>query len=43
MSTVDPAPRRVYDILQALGDEVGAVATVRVDQQHQLIEVIYHG
>ncbi len=41
--TVDPAPRRVYDILQALGDEVGAVATVRVDQQHQLIEVIYHG
>ena len=41
--TVDPAPRRVYDILQALGDEVGAAATVRVDQQHQLIEVIYHG
>ena len=41
--TVDPAPRRVYDILQALGDEVGAQATVRVDQQHQLIEVIYHG
>jgi defect in organelle trafficking protein DotD len=41
--TVDPAPRRVYDILQALGHEVGAVATVRVDQQRQLIEVIYHG
>ena len=41
--TVDPAPRRVYDILQALGDEVGAQATVRVDQQHELIEVIYHG
>ena len=41
--TVDPVPRRVYDILQALGDEVGAQATVRVDQQHQLIEVIYHG
>ena len=41
--TVDPAPRRVYDILQALGDEAGAQATVRVDQQHQLIEVIYHG
>jgi defect-in-organelle-trafficking protein DotD len=41
--TVDPAPRRVYDILPALGDEVGAQATVQVDQQHQLIEVIYHG
>ena len=40
---VDPAPRRVYDILRGLGDEAGAAATVRVDQQHQLLEVIYHG
>jgi defect in organelle trafficking protein DotD len=40
---VDPAPRRVYDILRGLGDEAGGAATVRVDQQHQLLEVIYHG
>jgi hypothetical protein len=40
---VDPAPRRVYDILHTLGDQVGDAATVRVDQQHRLIEVIYHG
>jgi hypothetical protein len=40
---VDSSPRRVYDILHTLGDQVGDVATVRVDQQHQLIEVIYHG
>jgi defect in organelle trafficking protein DotD len=40
---VDPAPRRVYDILHGLGDQAGDVATVRVDQQHQVLEVIYHG
>ena len=40
---VDPAPQRVYDILHGLGDQAGAVATVRVDAQHQLLEVIYHG
>ena len=40
---VDPAPRRVYDILHGLGDEAGDAATVRVDEQHQLLEVIYHG
>ena len=40
---VDPAPRRVYDILHYLGDQAGDAATVRVDQQHQLLEVIYHG
>jgi defect-in-organelle-trafficking protein DotD len=40
---VDPAPRRVYDILHALGDQAGDAATVRVDQQHQMLEVIYHG
>ena len=40
---VGPAPRRVYDILQGLGDEAGAIATLRVDPQHQLLEVIYHG
>jgi defect-in-organelle-trafficking protein DotD len=40
---VDPAPRRVYDILHGLGDQAGEAATVRVDQQHQLLEVIYHG
>jgi hypothetical protein len=40
---VDPAPRRVYDILHGLGDQAGDAATVRVDQQHQLLEVIYHG
>jgi defect in organelle trafficking protein DotD len=40
---VDPAPRRVYDILHGLGDQAGDAATVRVDQQHQVLEVIYHG
>jgi DotD protein len=40
---VDPAPRRVYDILHSLGDQAGDAATVRVDQPHQLLEVIYHG
>jgi hypothetical protein len=40
---VDPAPQRVYDILHGLGDQVGDTATVRVDAQHQLLEVIYHG
>jgi DotD protein len=41
--TIDPAPRRVYDILRGLGDQAGDAATVRVDEQHQLLEVIYHG
>ncbi len=40
---IDPAPRRVYDILHDLGDQAGDAATVRVDEQHQLLEVIYHG
>ena len=40
---VDPAPQRVYDILHGLGDQAGDAATVRVDAQHQLLEVIYHG
>jgi hypothetical protein len=40
---VNPAPRRVYDILRDLGERAGDAATVRVDQQHQLLEVIYHG
>jgi hypothetical protein len=40
---VDPAPRRVYDILHGLGGQAGDAATVRVDQRHQLLEVIYHG
>ncbi len=41
--TVNPAPRSVYDILHDLGDNAGGAATVRVDQQHQVLEVIYHG
>jgi defect in organelle trafficking protein DotD len=41
--TVDPTPRRVYDILHRLGDQAGDAATVRVDQQHQKLEVIYRG
>lgn len=40
---VEPAPQRVYDILQGLGDQAGDAAIVRVDPQHQLLEVIYHG
>jgi defect-in-organelle-trafficking protein DotD len=42
-AVVDPAPQRVFDILHTLGDQAGDAATVRVDQQHQLLEVIYHG
>ena len=41
--TVDPAPRRVVDILRQLGDDAGAAATVNVDAQHQRLEVIHHG
>ena len=41
--TVDPTPRRAYDVLHGLGDQAGDAATVRVDQQHQKLEVIYHG
>src|ERR1700761_3437602 len=40
---VNPTPQRVYDILHGLGDQAGELATVRVDAQHQLLEVIYHG
>jgi len=40
---VNPTPERVYDILHSLGDQAGDAATVRVDPQHQLLEVIYHG
>jgi DotD protein len=40
---VNPTPQRVYDILHRLGDQAGELATVRVDTQHQLLEVIYHG
>lgn len=40
---VEPAPQRVYDILQGLGDQAGDAAIVRVDPQHQRLEVIYHG
>jgi DotD protein len=40
---VNPTPQRVYDILHRLGDQAGDLATVRVDPQHQLLEVIYHG
>jgi DotD protein len=40
---VNPTPQRVYDILHGLGDQAGDTATVRVDAQHQLLEVIYHG
>jgi hypothetical protein len=40
---VDPTPQRVYDILHGLGDQAGDAATVRVDAQHQLLEVTYHG
>jgi defect-in-organelle-trafficking protein DotD len=40
---VNPTPQRAYDILHGLGDQAGAFATVRVDAQHQLLEVIYHG
>ena len=40
---VNPTPQRVYDILHGLGDQAGELATVLVDAQHQLLEVIYHG
>jgi defect-in-organelle-trafficking protein DotD len=41
--SIDPAPRRVYDLLQVLGDQAGTLAVVHVDPQHQRVEVVYHG
>lgn len=35
-------PQRVYDILQQIGEDAGALATVSVDPQHHLVEVIHH-
>jgi len=37
--SIDPAPRRVYDILRMLGEQAGATAMVHVDPQHQRVEV----
>ncbi|VTZ28021.1 Defect in organelle trafficking protein DotD [Methylocella tundrae] len=39
---VRKAPQRVYDILEQIGDDAGSQATVRVDPQHQTVEVIHH-
>jgi len=35
-------PRRVYDLLEEMGRAAGSRATVRLDPQHQLVEVVYH-
>ena len=41
--SIDPAPRRVYDIFRMLGDQAGSYAAVHVDPQHQRVEVVYYG
>lgn len=35
-------PRRVYDLFEELGRAGGSSATVRLDPQHQRVEVVYH-
>jgi hypothetical protein len=35
-------PRRVYELLEDMGRAAGSKATVRLDPQHQLVEVVYH-
>ena len=35
-------PHRIYDLLEQIGEDAGGQATVRVDPQHQTIEVIHH-
>jgi defect-in-organelle-trafficking protein DotD len=39
---VKSGPQRVYDIFQAIGGAAGDHATVRVDPQHHLVQVVYH-
>jgi defect-in-organelle-trafficking protein DotD len=39
---VSKGPQRVYDILQQIGEDAGAQATVSVDPQHHTVEVIHH-
>ncbi len=39
---VSKDPRRIYDIFEQIGDEAGGAATVRIDPQHQRVEVIHH-
>jgi defect-in-organelle-trafficking protein DotD len=35
-------PRRIYDLFEAIGGAAGDRATVKLDTQHQMVEVIYH-
>jgi len=35
-------PRRIYDLFEELGRAGGSSATVRLDPQHQRVEVVYH-
>ncbi|WP_294532798.1 DotD/TraH family lipoprotein [uncultured Rhodoblastus sp.] len=41
--SIDPAPRRVYDLFRMLGEQAGSQAGVRLDSQHHLVEVVYLG
>ena len=42
MIAVSKGPRRVYDILHQIGEDAGSQATVSVDPQHHMVEVIHH-
>ncbi len=41
--SIDPAPRRVYDLFRMLGEQAGSQAAVKLDSQHHVVEVIYLG
>ena len=41
--SIDPAPRRAYDLFRILGEQAGSQAIVRLDSQHHVVEVVYRG
>ena len=40
--SIEPPPRRAYDLFRELGVQAGARAGVHVDPQHHSVEVVYH-
>ncbi|WP_294537736.1 DotD/TraH family lipoprotein [uncultured Rhodoblastus sp.] len=41
--SIDPAPRRVFDLFIILGEQAGSQAVVRLDSRHHVVEVVYRG
>lgn len=39
---IPAGPRRIYDLFEEIGTAAGTHATVRLDPQHQTVEVTYH-